>query len=415
MSIARARIVSLTVVAIVFALVAAASATDKQAILFSFSGKAAGNTPMGGLVADAAGNLYGTTSYGGANISQCLWSTKGCGTVFELSPGSSGAWTETILYNFTGGSDGGIPIGSLIFDAKGNLYGTTARGGNTSSSGTVFELSPSSSGGWTETTLHIFTGAPDGQGPVAGLAMDAKGNLYGTTLYGGVDDCNTLPCGTVFEVSPSSDGTWTETVLHAFTGPDGYWPQSNLTFDTVGNLYGTTTRGGADDNGEVFSLSPSSRGWTLNIVHSFGNSGGDGRGPQSGVIFDFEGNLYGTTLGGNDNNGTVFELTPTGSFPWTETVLYEFANGSDSAWPSSSLTLDRWGNLYGTTIIYLNPAIAFKISSASTGRVFTVLHVLPGASVAPLIRDAAGNLYGTTENGGVRSDSGTVFELSSVK
>ncbi len=413
MNIARTQFVALALLTTI--LTAAAGGADKQAILFSFNGKAAGNTPMGGLVADAAGNLYGTTEYGGANISQCLWSTKGCGTVFELSPGSSGAWTETILYNFTGASDGGIPMGSLIFDAKGNLYGTTARGGNTSSSGTVFELSPSSGGGWTETTLHIFTGAPDGQSPFAGLVIDSKGNLYGTTLYGGVDDCNTLPCGTVFEISPGSAGTWTETVLHAFTGPDGYWPQGNLTFDTAGNLYGTTTRGGADDNGEVFSSSPSSSGWALNIVHSFSNSGIDGRNPQAGVIFDYEGNLYGTTLSGNGSNGTVYELTSNGSFPWTETMLYQFPDGGSSAWPGSSLVLDRWGNLYGTTMGDVSPPIAFKISSASTGRVFTVLHNLPSRSLAPLIRDAAGNLYGTSESGGVRSDSGTVFELSSVK
>jgi len=196
-----------------------AGATDKQTILYSFNGKSSGNTPMGGLVADAAGNLYGTTAYGGANISQCLWSTKGCGTVFELSPNSSGGWTETVIYSFTGGNDGAFPEGNLIFDAKGNLYGVAARGG-ASYDGTVFELSPSSSG-WTETTLHTFTGEPDGDGPLGGLGMDAGGNLFGTTLYGGVDACNTLACGTVFEVSPNSDGTWTETVIHAFTGSDG--------------------------------------------------------------------------------------------------------------------------------------------------------------------------------------------------
>jgi len=381
-------------------------ATDKQTILFSFNGKSTGNTPMGGLVADAAENLYGTTAYGGANISQCLWSTKGCGVVFELSPNSSGGWTETVLYNFTGGNDGAVPMGELIFDAKGNLYGTTARGGDAAtSSGTVFELSPNSSGGWTETTLHIFTGAPDGQSPFAGLVMDAEGNLYGTTYYGGVDDCDTLPCGTVFEVSPNADGTWTETVLHAFIGTDGRWPSSSLAFDSAGNLYGTTTSGGGYDIGEVFSLSPSSSGWSLNTVYWFPNTTGHGGSPQSGVISDFQGNVYGAA-------GPVYELTSTGTFPWEETVLYQFPTGTYSG---ARPTLDRWGNLYGTANSITGPGEAFKISSASTGRTFTVLHTIPGTTLAPLIRDAAGNLYGTTQNGGVRADSGTVFELSPVK
>lgn len=381
-----------------------AGATDKLTILYSFNGKSTGNTPMGGLVADAAGNLYGTTAYGGANISQCLWSTKGCGIVYELSPNSTGGWTEAVIYSFTGGNDGAIPMGELILDSKGNLYGTAFRGG-ASSYGTVFELSPSSSGGWTEATLHTFTGSPDGGYPLAGLVMDAEGNLYGTTYYGGVDDCDTLPCGTVFEVTPNADGTWSETVLHAFMDTDGRWPTSRLAFDTAGNLYGTTTEAGSYDYGVVFMLSPSSSGWTLNILHAFDDKDGDGGDPQGGVILDGAGNVYGAAT-------PVYELTPTGNFPWQETLLYQFPYGTGAG---SSLALDRWGNLYGTTVSTTGPGEAFKISSASTGRTFTVLHTIPGTTFAPLIRDAAGNLYGTTQNGGIRADSGTVFELSPVK
>ena len=149
-------------------------------------------------------------------------------------------------------------------------------------------------------------------------------------------------------------------------------------------------------------------------MHAFTNQV-DGYGPQSGVIFDHAGNLYGTTLFGNGSFGTVYELSPTGTFPWKETLLHQFTNGSDGSWPYAPLTLDHWGNLYGTTEGFTVSANAFKISSASTGRMFSVLHVLLGQSVAPLIRDAAGNLYGTTESGGLRSGSGSVFELSPVK
>jgi uncharacterized repeat protein (TIGR03803 family) len=391
-------------------------ATDKQTILHKFSGKIDGSEPMTGLIADSSGNFYGTTPYGGGTDATCPTSNKGCGTVFKLSPNSAGGWTETVIHAF-GGIDGAYPSG-VIFDASGNLYGETARGGLTTA-GTIFELSPNSDGTWTEKTLYSFTGTGngngDGQEPLGGLAIDASGNLYGTTLYGGVTCINGLTCGTVFEVSPSSDGTWTEMVLHAFVGSDGFWPQSNLVSDAAGNLYGTTTRGGSYDDGVVFSLSPSSSGWAINIVYAFTGRNGDGYGPQSGVVFDSKGNLYGTTQFGINTYGIVYELTPASGFPWTETLLHTFLNGTDGSWPVASVVVNREGTVYGTTQGYLAYGNAFRLVNSSSGWQLTVLHTIPGIA-GPLLLGTKGALYGTTTaSGGIYGINGGAFELSPVK
>src|SRR5271167_1758353 len=298
-----------------------------------------GYYPYASLIFDAAGNLYGTTSFGGA---------YGYGTVFELTPTAGGGWTETVLHSFGNGTDGAEPYASLIFDAAGNLYGTTQYGG-IYHVGTAFELTPTAGGGWTATVLYNF-GSRSGSGTdgywPSSLILDAAGNLYGTTQRGG-----TYSWGIAFELTPAG-GSWTETVLHSFgNGTDGLWPQARLIFGATGNLYGTTQFGGTHGVGTVFELTPTADGgWTEQVLHNFGSSGTDGAFTQAGLIFDAAGNLYGTTFeGGSYILGTVFELTPTAGGGWTETVLHSFGNGTDGAYPYASLIFDAVGNLYGTT------------------------------------------------------------------
>jgi len=335
-------------------------------ILYNFHGGQDGAYPGSSLIFDKAGNLYGTTYFGGSNCDDGL----GCGTVFELSPQLGDGWSETILYRFQGGLDGEVPGNSLVFDAAGNLYGTSAFGGNApqchhNGCGTVFELSPQAGGIWVETVLYTFQANPDGAEPDGGLIFDKAGNLYGTTLEGGVYGCPVYPgCGTVFELFPQSGGAWAETVLYSFQGsPDGANPLADVIFDTAGNLYGTTALGGSakcisnsEGCGTVFELSPQSGGgWSEIVLHRFQAANPqDGKHPQAGLTFDALGNLYGTTAdGGTGTNcnglgcGTVFRLSPNSNGHWTE-KLFSFNHG-DGFGPVAAATFDMAGNLYGTT------------------------------------------------------------------
>jgi uncharacterized repeat protein (TIGR03803 family) len=385
---------------------------------FSDSGKAAYG-PRAGLIFDSAGNLYGTTVYGGADS---------FGAVFELTPKVGGGWTGTILHSFNG-QDGYLPYAGLIFDASGNLYGTTFLGG-AHGRGTVFELTPKVGGGWTKTVLHSFDeNGQDGEEPYAGLIFDLSGNLYGTTQFGGTGLCSqegvVVGCGAVFELSPAAGGDWTETVLHSFddNSSDGQGPLAGLIFDAAGNLYGTTQGGGAYNFGAVFELTPQvGGGWTEMILHSFDDLV-DGAGPQAGLIFDPSGNLYGTTVfAGPNGYGTVFELTPQAGGSWMTKVLHGFGNIPDGGYPYAGLLLDADGNLYGTTVdggASPNPGGAvFELTPLGGGGwTENVLHSfgdnLRGGSFpyAGLIFDIAGNLYGTTVEGGTYN-YGTVFEIS---
>ncbi len=360
--------------------------------------------PFAGLISDAAGNLYGTTAAGG---------TYGGGTVFELTLQAGVGWTEQVLHNFGNGTDGSGPFAGLIFDAVGNLYGTTEEGGS-SGWGIVFELTPTSGGGWTETVLHSFQhNGTDGYVPVAGLIFDAAGNLYGTTSGGGTyGNCTYFGCGTVFELTPTSGGGWTEQVLHDFgNGTDGAKPSAGVTFDAAGNLYGTTVEGGTYTDGTVFELTPTAGGgWTEQVLWNFG-SGTDGAGPYASLIFDAAGNLYGTTwAGGVYGAGTVFELTSTAGGGWTEQVLHSLSgDGTDGANPDAVLTFDAAGNLYSTTY----EGGAYSCGGPGCGTVFEMMPTAGGGwteqvlhsfgsgrdgaePAAGLIFDAAGNLYGTT-------------------
>jgi uncharacterized repeat protein (TIGR03803 family) len=316
-------------------------------VLYEFRGAADGNGPNGNLVFDSSGNLYGTTAYGGP---------YGQGTVFELTPTASGPWKETTLYSFTDLSAGRYPYAGVIFDAMGNLYGTASVGGTTGGCGTVFELSPSSSGAWTETTLHGFGCGNDGNIPAAPLVFDQKGNLYGTTQNGGGKNttiCGVIGCGTVFELTPGS-GAWTELALYAFgDGTDGSFPAGPLVLDAAGSLYGTAAAGGDFGYGAVFELSPGSGAtWTESTLYSFAG-GTDGQLPQFGLVRTMAGNFYGVTdVGGASCNcGTVFELAPVAGGGWAKNTLYTFLGGTDGGNPYSGLVIDKQGGLYGATTL----------------------------------------------------------------
>jgi hypothetical protein len=293
----------------------------------------------------------------------------GCGTVFELSPPGQkgGAWTESVIYNFQGNTDGQLPIGDLVFDKQGNLYGATLYGGGHGSCnpsfykhcGTVFELSPpkTQGGKWTERVLHGFKGGRDGANPNGGLVLDNQGNVYGTTYFGGSEGehCGAGGgCGMVFALQPptTKGGAWTEKVLHRFNGVDGANSDAGVVFDSDGNLFGTTYFGPPNGFGLVFELrKPSGKvsTWTETVLHPFSN-GNDGAYPIAGLTFDASGNAYGTALGGGTHGGVVFRLKPAqrGNY-WPLTVLYNFKGSSDGDHPTADLVFDRKGNLYSTT------------------------------------------------------------------
>jgi uncharacterized repeat protein (TIGR03803 family) len=413
------------------------AAAQAEKILHDFADNGTdGYETYSGLVFDAAGNLYGTTLEGGTNTI-CYGENIGCGTVFELSPNGRG-WTQTILHDFGSGTDGRNPDASLILDAGGNLYGTTLYGGTGecngggNSCGTVFELVAAAGGEWTEKVLYNFGGNnTDGYYPSGSLIFDAAGNLYGTTGTGGI-----YGFGTVFELSPTDGGGWTEKVLHSFTGTDGSSPLANLIFDAAGNLYGTTWTGGSHKQaGTVFELMPTreSGGWTMKTLHDFGGGSYDGAQPYAGLVFDAAGNLYSTTQTGGTGAcgfpgcGTVFELSPSVRGRWTETILHNFDNnGTDGYEPLAGLTVDSKGNLYGTTFDggtgackHAGCGAVFELTPAGDGGwTETVVYSFPNyaAGYRPasnLILDGAGNLYGTTLSGGndVSGAEGTVFEI----
>jgi uncharacterized repeat protein (TIGR03803 family) len=276
--------------------------------LYTFNGNATndGARPFAGLTIGPDGSFYGTTHEGGG---ACSLTNHGCGTVYNLKPPASACktalcpWAETVIYRFAGGSDGAAPgYGNLVFDQAGNIYGTTTKGGV--GGGTVFELTPSNDG-WTESVLYGFRGGDDGGVPWGALVLDKGGNLYGTTYNGGGKACSGEGCGTVFELTPSGSG-WTETILYSFQGgSDGGFPYAGLVFDQSGNLYGATLYDGSGQGGTVFELTPSNGTWAFNLLYSLSSF----QGPYNSLVFDAAGNLYGTAAQ-DDGAGLVFELTP---------------------------------------------------------------------------------------------------------
>ena len=397
-------------------------AQSTYSTLYTFTNGKHGATPVSGLVFDHAGNLYGTTVGGGSQNCE-----DGCGVVFKLTPSADGSWKESVLHFFAGGQDGAYPSASLAFDREGNLYGTTANGGSqhcTNGCGVVFELAPSTDGRWTESVLYSFTGGLDGALPYSIPALDSAGNLYGTTLFGGDLSCGSMgACGVVFELTPNPHGAWTERVLHRFrNGWDGSAPVAGVILDAAGNLYGTASLGGVHGWGAVFELMPKSSGtWTEIVLHSFNDNGKDGVEPYAPLTFDKAGNLYGTTYAGGDRDyGVVFQLSPTTRGRWKETVLHQFTgrnDGDNSSSYAGPLIVDEGGNVYGTTTFAGAGrfGVVFRITQNSKGRWDeTVLHSFYGHTAgspwAGVIADAAGNLYGTDAGG--YNDVGSVFEIT---
>jgi uncharacterized repeat protein (TIGR03803 family) len=316
--------------------------SGQETVLYSFTGAGDGLDPHGGVTLDSAGNLYGTTVAGGFGG---FCAGDGCGVIFELSP-SDGGWSETTLYSFQGLNDGFGPGGGLVFDSAGNLFGQAPDGGK-HSAGVVFELSPTGQG-WKYKVIHAFTGGKDGAvGSLGLLLFDAAGNLYGVTEIGGTNGA-----GAVYKLSPTPGGGWKTTVLYDFKGmPDAANPYGGLILDAAGNLYGTTYFGGASGMGAVFQLIPGPNG-TLqeNVLYSF-QGGTDGSFPTTTLVFNPAGSLYGTTSTGGRPScdcGTVFKLTLShGS--WNEKIVHFFGKGRDGSSPNYGLTFDQAGNLYGTT------------------------------------------------------------------
>lgn len=375
-------------------------------ILHAFSNGGDGGTPTAGVTLDAVGNIYGTASTGGAGQG---------GTVFHLKRAGD-AWTLNTLHTFQpNNGDGEQPLGGLVFGPDGTLFGTTFGGGTgcLGGCGTVYNLRPPRSFcrtvncEWTATILHSFRGYPSdgGQPEYVDLIFDHAGNLYGTTCGGGG-----VNYGTVFEVTPSN-GSWTEAPIHTFGG-DGECPQSGVLLDAAGNLYGTTLQG-PGNQGEVYELSPSGSGWTVNVLERF--EGINGNAPTAGLVADRSGNLYGMTL-----SGTVFELSYSGGV-WNFTVIYTLSGGGGYG----ALVMDAAGNLYGTQFVggTYGVGAVFKLTSNNGNWTYTDLHdfviasggAFPQGSVA---LDADGNLYGTASQGGILSHGcgywgcGSVWEIT---
>jgi uncharacterized repeat protein (TIGR03803 family) len=294
-----------------------------------------GNLPFSGLTLGPDGAFYGTTWLGGNG------GPGGDGTVYRLNSATSSS--HTVIYRFSG-PDGSRPAeAELTFDSAGNIFGTTSFGGS-NSEGTVFELICNGNQ-WTESVIYSFSGLTDGGYPDGKLLFDSAGNLYGTTYTGGIPP---LYSGVVYELSPSAGG-WTFRVLHSFDGPTGRLPSAGLVKDTAGNLYGTTSAGGLGDGGTVFELSPAGSDWNFSTIYTFENTGGnDGSGPEGPVLLDTAGNLYGTTSSdGAYDQGSVFKLTPTNG-GWSFTSLHDFQS-PDAEYPYGNLVMDASGNIFGTT------------------------------------------------------------------
>jgi uncharacterized repeat protein (TIGR03803 family) len=350
-----------------------------------------GGWPEAGVTRDAAGNLYGTTFFGGLGTG-CDIYYAGCGTVFKID--TSGA--ETVVHVFSGAGDGWNPTARLLLDSGGNLYGTTGYGG-AYGHGTVFKIDTAGN----ETIIHSFVAGKDGARPNAGLVEDTSGNLYGTTQYGG-QGCFGQGCGTVFRVSSSG----VETVLYRFSDvPDGASPLGGVALDSAGNICGTTWLGGTDSYGTVFALDAAGN---EKVLHSF-SGGSDGANPLAAPVLDAAGNLYGTTSSGGTYFGTVYMVGKAGN----ESVLYRFTGGLDGAYPYSHLLVDASGNLYGNSSQggVSGAGTVFELTGSSLNVLYGFLGANDGANpVGGLIMDSAGNLYGTTVQAGTYG-WGTAFEI----
>jgi uncharacterized repeat protein (TIGR03803 family) len=417
----------------VAAFATAAFAQYTETVLYNFTGGADGATPYY-LIMDSAGNLYGV-AVGGGNTA-C---NGGCGTVFKLSR-STGHWVETTLYTFTGGNDGANPSG-ITMDAAGNLYGFAQTYGSFSCGpGTAFKLKKPSGGGWTFSVIYKFGAtSSDGSCPTGAPLLDSAGNIYGATEYGGVKatGCSNYGCGTVFKLTATTGyGLWPETILYTFAGdPDAQNPVEGVIADSAGNLYGLTVSGGSTPNcefgcGTVYEVSPTSGGgWSESVIHSFQNYPTDGSGPVGGLTMDVSGNLYGTTYGGGSFTnqgcygacGAVFEVSPVSGGGWTEKLIHSFNYTTEGALPSVGVVLNSTGHVFGLTGDDPNTlaGTAYELSSDAAGQwKIAILYTLGSqagdgenpAGGSPLLT-SAGSLIGTTRYGGAYG-GGNIFKLT---
>ncbi len=377
-------------------------------VLHNFTGGEDGQWPYAGVTLDRAGNLYGTASHGADG------GGSGQGTAYKLTHAGSG-WTFNTLFAFE--SPGGWqPQARIIFGPDGALYGTTFAGGS-NGNGTVYNLRPNPTAcpmpcPWTATFLHGFGGDHDGSYPTYGdIIFDQAHNIYGTALGGG-----DYGYGVVYELTSSG----TESVLYSFSGTDGGMPYGGVTFDNAGNLYGTTSEGGLSGYGTVFALTYAvGVGWTEHTLYNFTN-GSDGSYPIAGLIFDQSGNLYGATInGGSGGGGTVFELSPSNG-SWTLNTIYSFTGyyANSNCGPESALVMDGAGNLYGATACDgandFGSVFMLTLSNGIWSQ--TVLHDFTGGGdggnpYCQVAFDTRGNLYGTTFQGGTL-DLGVVWEIT---
>jgi uncharacterized repeat protein (TIGR03803 family) len=399
------RFVGIFAVVVTLALSAWAS-TEK--VLWNFEGGSDGSGPWSNyFISDAKGNLYAATAAGG---------TYSSGTVFMLSP----AGKETVLYEFKGqaNADGAGPHGRLAFDANGNLYGTT-QGGGTNGTGSVYELSPKSGGGWTEKVIYSFSaGGADGNSPSAGMTIAPDGTMYSTTPDGG-----TFGGGVIFSMKKTSKG-WKQTVIHSINFPsEGGFPYEGLMRDAAGNLYGVAPSGGTAGYGVVYRLSHTKQGWVDKVLYSFTNQNGDGSGLYwIDLISDASGNIYGaTSFGGTNGSGMVWELVYSATKKsYSEKILYDFgvSGSGDGNNPYGGLVMDSKGNLYGTTLYGGSSNLGAFYKLTKQGKIWkeTILHSFVGANDGdqptgnPYI-DATGRLYGMTETGG-KSNLGIVYRIT---
>src|SRR5271170_5326838 len=371
---------------------------QSYSVLTNFN-DADGNQPVGSPIIDGSGNVFGTTSLGGIGCG-----SNGCGVVFELVNNGGGSYTNITLHSFAGGTTDGCYPAGLLMDSSGDLFGVAAACG-AHNAGVVYELA-NSGGSYTESVVYTFKGGPDGSIPTGILAMDAKGRLYATTNQGAGGNCY-AGCGTVFQLIRRGNA-WTKKVLHKFrnNGVDGWYPEAGVTLDRKGNIYGTTYSGGGYQSGIVFRLCPPTKkrkNYQETILHTF-YGGMDGCAPSSGVVFDSSTNLYSTTDGcGRYGDGTVYRLRPSGK-RYVKNVILQF-NGPNGSCPcdyASDAAIDSSGNVYGATYaggVY-NGGTVFKLASGSFA--YTGLHdfdtngtdgYLPYGGVA---LDSVGSLYGTT-------------------
>jgi uncharacterized repeat protein (TIGR03803 family) len=401
---------SLAVLTVLAMLVGQAGAANTTEVIFSFA-EEAGEYPSTELVMDGAGNIYGTAVQGGQ---------FGGGTVFQLAPSGDG-WTYTVLHDFTGGADGGQPYGGVTLDPQGNLFGTAVIGGSggvcvEDGCGVAYMLTKDG-GTWTHSVIHDFTGGNDGFGPGVGLTRDARGNLYGMTPTGGA-----YGLGTIFQLKRNHNGTWTQRVIHTFTGGlDGATGSAGrLLLDDAGNLSGVATVGGAHGAGTAFRLRRAPRGrWRLKTLYAFKGQPFAGN-PYGALLFDEAGSLYGTTYyDGEYDLGTVYKLTrEDGS--WTETVLYSFRGGMDGASPISNLVFDESGTIYGTTSEGGAPGCGcgtiFRLTEANGEWTESVVHAFEGTPdgaypYAGMLVGMSGTFFGATVHGG-DDDDGSIYEFT---